>query len=156
MNRGYEFSNSSNSVIRTLAKPLQIVCREGLIIANSRKLYCPDFSITRGLTTAEEQFRIFMKGRKNAGDEYIKIGKIFTNCDGYNDISDHQKTDDKGKALAFDYCAWINRTNYEDGNMALIATCFFEAGSNNKIDLDWGGSYKSISDGSHVSLIERN
>lgn len=153
MNRNYSFSQRSNGFIKTLAEPLQIVCREGLIIANSRKLFCPDFAITRGLTSAEEQFKIFMKGRKSTGDGYIKIGKVFSNCDGYNDISDHQKTDKEGKALAFDYCAYIGKTNYDDGNMALIMTCFFEAGSDNKINLEYGGNYKSISDGSHVSLI---
>lgn len=155
MNRNYKFSPRSNGFILTLAEPLQEVCHEGLIIANNRKLHCPDFAITRGLTTSENQFELFRKGRKFIGGKWMVVdeSKVVTNCDGTNTISDHQKTDLHGKALAFDYCAYIGGTNYENGNMALIATCFFEAASNKNINIDWGGSYRSISDGSHVSLI---
>jgi len=153
MNRGYKFSKKSESFILTLTDPLQEICREGLVIANTRKLFCPDFAITRGLTTSSEQFKLFMIGRKQTDNGFVKVGKTVTNCDGYNIISDHQQTDINGKAFAFDFCAYVNGTNYEDHNMALIATCFFEAASNQGKVIDWGGSYRSISDGSHISLI---
>lgn len=162
MNRGYKFSPRSESFIQTLAEPLQEICQEGLIIANTRKLFCPDFAITRGLTTAEDQFKLFKIGRvktqplSSKYPVYVKAdpdAKTVTNCDGYKVISDHQRTDINGKAFAFDYCAYVGGTNYEDHNMALIATCFFEAASNQGFVIDWGGSYRSISDGSHISLI---
>ena len=156
MNRNHVFGNSSNAVIATITKPLQEVCHEGLVIANSRKLFCPDFSIIRGLTTADDQYELFKKGRLLVSGLRYEItdkNKVVTNCDGYSVISDHQKTDEFGLAMAFDFCAWVDGTNYDDYNMALIATCFFEAASNQCVDIDWGGSYRSLSDGSHVGLI---
>ena len=154
MNRGYKPSAGSQGYINTLTPVLQEIVKEGFYIANTRKLHCPDISIVRGFETAEGQFKLFMKGRKIVGEgKYIITGPTVTNCDGYKLISDHQKTDRDGKAIAFDFAAWVKRTNYEPGNMALIATCFFEAASNQDEGLDWGGNYKSISDGSHMSLI---
>lgn len=153
MNRNYKYSKSSLEVIKSLSIPLQNVCHEGLIIANTRMMPCPDICIVRGLTTADKQFKIFMKGRKVVGDGYIKIGETFTNADGYDNISDHQKTDLNGRALAFDFCAWVSGTNYDDGNVALIATCFYAAASNLGLNIEYGGNYKSISDGGHLSLV---
>jgi hypothetical protein len=161
VNRNYRFSKSSNNHIEKLAPQLQTICHEGLIIANTRKVYCPDFSIVRSFETASGQFELFKKGRaefiKPESDqvEFVVVheSSVVTNCDGYKKISDHQKTDINGKALAFDFAAWINGSNYEDQNMALIATCFFEAASNNGFVIDWGGNYRSISDGSHISLV---
>lgn len=152
-NRGYKPSKNSQGFIDTLSLPLQEIIEEGFYIANTRKLYCPDFSIVRGFETASGQFELYKKGRKLVGDEWIVVGKTVTNCDGYEKISDHQQTDIHGKAFAFDYAAWVNGTNYDDGNMALIATCFFEAASNQGYCIDWGGNYRSLSDGSHISLI---
>jgi len=159
MNRGYKFGHRSEVFISTLCAPLQEICRGGLVIANSRKLYCPDFAIIRGYETAEGQFELFKKGRAEryvvGSDEptWRKVGATVTNCDGYNNISDHQKADIHGGAFAFDFCAYVGGTNYDDSNMSLIATCFFEAASNLGLVIDWGGNYRSISDGSHISLI---
>jgi hypothetical protein len=154
MNRGYRPSQASQAFIDTLTAPLQEIIEEGFYIANTRKLYCPDISIVRGYENAEDQFKLFMIGRELVGDdEFIITGKTVTNCDGYKLISDHQKTDVEGKALAFDYAAWVKGTNYEPGNMALIATCFFEAASNQGRLIEWGGNFRSLSDGSHISLI---
>ena len=154
MNRGYKPSSGSQAYINTLTPVLQEIVNEGFYIANTRKLHCPDISIVRGFETAEGQFKLFLKGRKIIGEgEYLITGPTVTNCDGYKLISDHQITDRDGKAIAFDFAAWVFGTDYKPGNMALIATCFFEAASNQNEDLDWGGNYKSISDGSHMSLI---
>jgi len=157
MNRNYRFSNSSLKNISTLSKPLQEICFDGLEIANKRKVYCPDFSIVRGLTTAEKQFELFKKGRVADENGIWRIedpSKVVTNCDGKEKISDHQKTDWFGLSLAFDFACWIDgKSNYEDHHMALVATCFFEAASNIGYVIDWGGNYRSISDGSHISLV---
>jgi len=153
MNRNYKYSESSEKFISTLTEPLQEICREGLVIANTRKLFCPDLSIVRGFETASGQFELFKKGREFVNGGWIIKGETVTNCDGYKVISDHQLTDINGLAFAFDFAAWINGTNYEAGNMALIATCFFEAASNQGRVIDWGGNYRSLSDGSHISLI---
>ena len=166
MNRNYSFGKGSMRNIVTLSAPLQRICHEGLRIANSRKVYCPDFSIVRGLTSAENQFELWKKGREPVefmlpdDDEFKdrsnwrKVGKTVTNCDGYEVESDHQKADIDGGSFAFDFACWINGgSNYEDQNMALVATCFFEAASNDGFVIDWGGNYRSISDGSHISLV---
>ena len=158
MRRNYKFSKGSMKNIHTLAKPLQRICYEGLNIANPRKVHCPDFSIVRGLTTAEKQHELYMIGRTKIQHldhvEYKKVGRTVTNCDGYEIKSDHQKTDRNGGSLAFDFACWIDgKSNYEDHNMALVATCFMEAASNEGFVIDWGGNYRSISDGSHISLV---
>ena len=153
INRGYKPSGNSQGFIDTLAPQLQEVVDEGFYIANTRKLYCPDISIVRGFETASGQFELYKKGRELVGDDWIVTGKTVTNCDGYKQISDHQQTDVNGKAFAFDYAAWVKGTSYEAGHMALIATVFFEAASNQGKVIDWGGNYRSLSDGSHISLI---
>lgn len=154
MNRGYKPSKASKAHIDNLTPALQGIIEEGFSIANTRKLYCPDFSITDSLRTADEQFKKFMVGRVSVGAGKFQVtGKTITNCDGYKKISDHQKVDLHGKAMAFDFCAYVNGTDYDDSNMALIATCFYESASNQGHSIEWGGCYRSISDGSHVSLI---
>lgn len=151
MNRGYKLSKRSGDFVKTLTPPLQKVIMSGLHIANTRKLFCPDFSITQGIRSAETQFELYKKGRNFKSGEWVKTGKTVTNCDGYDKISDHQKVDENGLALAFDFCAYVNGANYSNGNMALIVTAFFEAASNEGVSIDWGGSYRSISDSCHVS-----
>jgi hypothetical protein len=155
INRQYALSANSKKILSTVTPALQEIVTEGLYIANHRKLYCPDFSITHGLRTAEEQFKLFMIGRQLVGEnEYIKIGKTVTNTDGYINISEHQKVDESGKALAFDFVAWFRgRISYDEGHMALVATVFYEAAGDKGVNIDWGGNYKSISDGAHISLI---
>lgn len=161
IDRGYKPSKNSQGFIDTLAPQLQEIIIEGFYIANTRKLYCPDISIVRGFETASGQFELYKKGRElitdinGDGSDLIwaVTGKTVTNCDGYEQVSDHQQTDINGKGFAFDFAAWVKGTNYEAGNMALIATVFFEAASNQGTVIDWGGNYRSISDGSHISLI---
>ena len=152
MNRNYHYGKTSRKNISTVEQDLQDVCHEALKIANTRKLRCPDFGISHGYRSAEDQFVIFMKGRKHVGDgEYIKIGPTFTNIDGFDKVSEHFHR------TAIDFYAIIDgKANYEDGNIALVATCFFEAASNLKIDIDWGGSFKSISDGAHIELVRED
>ncbi len=152
MNRNYQYGKTSLKNISTVEQDLQDVCHEALRIANARKMHCPDFGISHGYRSADDQFKIFMKGRKHVGDgEYIKIGPTFTNLDGFDKESRHQDGD------AIDFFAIVDgKVNYQDGNIALVATCFFEAASNLKVNIDWGGSFKSISDGAHIELVKED
>ena len=121
---------------------MQQLCHEALRIANSRKMYCPDFGISHGLRTTEEQYNLYCKGR------FGSTGGIVTNCDGVEKKSVHQF------GYAIDFFPIINgQYNDEPENLALVATCFFEAAGNLGLQMDWGGSFRSISDGFHVELV---
>jgi peptidoglycan L-alanyl-D-glutamate endopeptidase CwlK len=143
MNRNYTFSRKSKTKLETISPELALVCNEAMHIANSRKLYCPDFGISHGLRTLEEQTELYAKGR--FGDTGVKV----TNCDGVRTLSKHQT----GEAIDF-YAYVEGGANYLPSNLALVATCFFEAASNLGISIDWGGSFRSISDGAHIELSE--
>lgn len=151
MNRNYAYGCSSLAKISTVSKPLQAICHEAMKIANSRKLHCPDFGISDGLRTAEEQFKLFVKGRKSTGDDYIVIGKVVTNCDGYEKLSIHQA------AEAIDFFPLKNgKADYSHEACALVATCFFEAASNLGVEITWGGGYSSFSDAPHIELKQKS
>ncbi len=97
--------------------------------------------------TPEEQYALYLKGRDDVG-RVLYTEQVVTNCDGYRIKSVHQSR------LAVDFFAYIDgKANYEPANLALIATCFFEAASDMGIDIDWGGSWRSISDAPHIEII---
>lgn len=150
MARGYKYSTRSHSYIESCKKPMQDVCYRAMEIANTRKMHCPDFGISCGTRTETEQFALYLVGRKddgNGGWERIEGESIVTNCDGIRKKSVHQS------GLAIDFYAYVDgAANYDDGNIALIATCFFEAASELGYDADWGGSFRSISDGCHFEV----
>ena len=129
------------------------LCAEALIIANKRKLFCPDFKITYGLRTAPEQFELYKKGRRqNAINPSMWVitdsSKVVTYCDGYEKLSNHQSGD------AIDFVTIVKgRVNYSEELMMRVATCFFEAACNLNIIIDWGGSYKSFSDTGHIEIV---
>jgi len=123
---------------------MQTLCYEALRIANRRKTHCPDFGITYGLRTAQEQYELYELGRELGGT-------VVTNCDGYDKKSVHQS------GLAIDFVVWIDgKISQDPAQYALVATCFFEAAGEvltaQSLDMDWGGSFKSISDLGHVEL----
>lgn len=120
---------------------MQKLCFKALEIANRRKTHCPDFGISAGRRTTEEQQKLYAQGRTTKGS-------IVTNCDGIKQKSVHQS------GLAIDFYAYVDgKANYEISNLALIATCFFEAATDLGINIDWGGSFKSISDCPHIEIV---
>lgn len=150
LRRQYRYGSSSLKHIGTVMSPLQTVCHKAIQIANTRKMHCPDFGISRGFSTPDEQFELFKQGRIKTQSGWIvnDPGKIITNCDGTGIKSPHQS----GRAV--DFFAYVDgRANYEDGNIALIATCFMEAADNMCLEYDWGGNFRSISDGAHFELV---
>ncbi len=130
---------------------MQKVCIEALRIANVRKTYCPDFGISDGFRTILKQSKLFEIGRKwnTTHGEWDTIGKTVTNCDGVINKSNHQS------GLAIDFIVWIDGKISEDPAMyALVATCFYEAAANLKLEGEWGGCYKSLSDLGHFDIKE--
>ena len=141
MSRMYSYSENSQRNIDSTHTIMQRLCQEAMHIANNRKMHCPDFGISRGRSTTETQQALYAKGRTAPGN-------IVTNCDGIKNRSVHQD------ALAIDFYGYVNgKADYSDGVVALIATCFMEAASNLRINIDWGGSFRSISDGAHIEII---
>ena len=150
MNRLYSYGGGSKKKIASGKHEIQQVCKEAMRIANSRKLFCPDFSIISVLRTAVEQHELYKKGRVyQVGAWHIyDVEQVVTYCDGYDKLSTHQS------GLAIDFCAWVDgKSNFELKYIILIATCFYEACSNLGFDCDWGGSFKSISDIGHFEVI---
>ena len=151
INRNYAYSHSSALKVSSVKPVLQLICHGAIEIANTRKMYCPDFGISYGYRTAEEQFELFKKGRKIINDVWVIHiwSDVVTYCDGYNTISIHQTR------LAIDFFALDDqgRVDYSPQSMALVATCFFESASNEQVDIDWGGSFKSISDSGHIEVV---
>lgn len=150
MNRNYKYSNNSTNKINTTKDLMQLLCAHALKIACERKMHCPDFGISHGLRTIEEQTSLYTQGRKLVDNSWVVVdkSKVVTNCDGIRNRSVHQD------GLAIDFYAYVDgKANYEPGNLSLIATCFFEAASDLGINIDWGGSFKSISDGCHIEIV---
>ena len=150
MGRKYKYSKNSLTKILSVKPDLQAVCHRALEIANNRKLHCPDFGVSQGIRTQEEQFQLFKIGREyNASmKDYVVTGDIVTNCDGVFKKSNHQG----GNAV--DVYAYVGgKANYDTDNLALIATCFMQAASEIGVKLVWGGNYESFIDGAHFELV---
>ena len=128
---------------------MQQVCNRAMFITNSRKLHCPDFGLSRGFSTAEEQYELFKKGRDNNG-QIVFSGLVVTHCDGYEKLSTHQSRN----AIDFFPIGDNGKADYSDLAIMYVTTCFMEAASDLGYLIDWGGSFKSISDGCHIELTK--
>ena len=149
MNRNYGYSSRSKKNIASTKQVVGELCRQALVIANTRKMYCPDFVITYGLRAADEQFALYQKGREFINGEWTIVDrkKVVTYCDGLIKKSTHQS------GFAIDFVPLVGgKVSYKPEHCALIATCFFEAASNMNVQVDWGGSFRSISDGGHIEV----
>lgn len=119
-------------------------------IANKRKLYCPDWGVTCGYRSEEEQFELYKLGRTYEEDTFTWVvtdpSKIATNCDGSQIRSVHQDRN------AIDIYV-VGEDEYDPAQLALVVTCFFEAADEMDIRIDWGGSFRSISDAPHIEIV---
>ena len=150
MHRNNKIGKGSQRKLNTANPIKQQLVAKAFEISNKRKLHCPDFSITDALRTSSEQFNLYKVGRVFIGQQWARTGKpILTKCDGYDILSTHQS------GMAIDYAAWVDgKSNFDDGNMALIATVFYEAAFELGIEIEWGGNYGSISDGCHIEIVK--
>lgn len=152
MHRNNKIGKGSQVNVDTTLPIMQQLVHKAFEISNQRKLHCPDFSITDALRTTHEQHELFKIGRIYVCGIWEKTGELTaTNCDGVDILSAHQS------GLAIDFCAWVDgKANYEPGNLALIVTTFYEAAFELGIEIDWGGNFKSISDGCHIEIVKYN
>ena len=159
MNRGYQFGRSSLREIDTLCEPLRTVCYGALSVANERKLFCPDFSIIRGFSSADAQRELYLVGRQfdEVENKYRVVGDVVTNCDGVLVKSEHQILHADGGAMAFDFACWIDgKSDFSQRNMLSVCGCFFSAASFAGVSIGWGGSYQSIADIGHFYLMSNS
>jgi peptidoglycan L-alanyl-D-glutamate endopeptidase CwlK len=105
-----------------------------------------------GLRLAERQYQLFLDEKSE--------------CDGYDNISNHQPAiDGYGKALDF-YAFVGGKASWEQAHLAMVACAYFQAASILGYEIEWGGLWKSKStklvngisygwDMPHINLIER-
>lgn len=150
MNRGYTFGMVSIRHIKTTSDDMKKLCHKAMQIANTRKTHCPDWGVTSGKRTTQEQFSLYLKGRikEQLSFKWVVIdkSKVVTNCDGTIHKSIHQFGD------AVDIYV-VGKDRYDPAQLALVATCFFEAADDLGLRIDWGGSFRSISDACHVEIV---
>lgn len=89
-----------------------------------------------GLRLAEEQHQLFLDGKSE--------------CDGYNNISNHQL----GKAL--DFYAYVDgKASWEPGHLAQVACAYYQAASILGYKIKWGGLFRPNGwDKPHIELDE--
>lgn len=91
-----------------------------------------DFIITDGHRTMEEQI------------EFVKTGKSKT-----------LKSRHFG-GFAIDYVGLVNgRVSYDLGLMTRIAGCFKRAAAKRRIEIEWGGDWKTFKDTPHIQLAAK-
>lgn len=154
MNREYSLSKNSQAKVDTCAPIIKSIVARAMEIANTRKLHCPDWGVSSGKRTTDEQFNLFRKGRTmvindTGASEYAVVdpSKVVTNADGYNNKSAHQT------GLAFDiYCYVDGQTNYDFDNLVTVATCLFAAACELGEHLVWGGNWTSLTDAPHFEV----
>ena len=137
----YNYGKKSLSNIETTTPTMQELCHRAMSIANKSKLNVPDFGISCGKREAEEQNELYQIGRTTAGS-------IVTQCDGYTKLSIHQS----GNAIDF-YAVIDGKANYDVGNLAMIAACFYQAAMELGLTIVWGGLWKSFTDAPHIEII---
>jgi len=149
--RNHKLGESSLTNLATGTSDLQALAHEAMRIANSRKLPCCDFGVLSVLRTRREQYTLFMEGRTKIQDNWVitSPSDVVTYCDGSpENESIHQSGD------ALDFVCYVNgKLTWESKYYLEVVTCFFEAAGNLGLLLDWGGSYKSMSDLGHVNII---
>ena len=130
----FKFSRNSEKKLQYLHPNLQKFFRELI------KISPYDFSITQGIRTAEEQNKLYQRGR-------TVPGKIVTNCDGYKLKSNHQTKDD-GLGHAGDIAVLINnKITWEEKyykEVAISARILMR-----KYNIEWGGDWKNFKDLPH-------
>lgn len=139
----YQFSKASLNKLEGVHQNLVNFMKELILIAPY------DFKILRGVSTAEEQNKLYQQGRT------IKGNKV-TNCDGFRKKSNHQIKYD-GLGYAVDIGVLINgvyKGTLEDFHYYQdIYNTAKEKGLLDKYGIEWGGNcWKSFKDAPHFQI----
>lgn len=108
-----------------------------------------DFTIVEGVRTAERQNSLYQQGR-------TKPGIVVTSKDGYNKKSNHQiKSDGFGYAVdLYPFIDGVLRMEYMKYKKETdaIAEHILNTAKKLKINVEWGGHWKSLFDPPHFEL----
>jgi peptidoglycan L-alanyl-D-glutamate endopeptidase CwlK len=108
-----------------------------------------DFGIPQfgGLRTAEDQNMLYQKGRDLPG-------RIVTNVDGYNKLSNHQAPKGEEYGEAFDIYAYVNRkASWKTEHLEAIAEHIKKVALEKfDVKLTWGGDWTGFRDMPHFQL----
>ncbi|HMI03743.1 MAG TPA: M15 family metallopeptidase [Pedobacter sp.] len=107
-----------------------------------------DFTIDYGVRSAQEQHRLWLKGRDASGKVTNKK-LIVTKADGYKNKSNHQvKADGYGHAV--DLYPFVNgKVDFEDlgNNLKVIAAHILATAKSMGIKIIWGGHWTIAKEG---------
>jgi hypothetical protein len=148
----YRFGKRTSGILNFVNKYLNL-CAEETIKTSVIDISIADWG---GLRTAEIQYDLFKKG--------------YSKAQGFTTLSYHQKTDDEGKSLALDLCAYFQgEINYNFQRLVYINTLyictwsklkalgkipnnlflnnglFWKASSNNESNMGWDLGHHQIS-----------
>jgi len=130
----YKLGRTSLKRLQTADDPLPELFEKALSVSPI------DFGIARGKATAEEQFELFKKGRKEIDGNWtiVDLDQVVTFRDGYEKKSNHQS----GKAV--DVYAYVNgRASWDKVHLSIIAGVVLATAAEMGIKLRWGGTFGS-------------
>ena len=135
----YQFSKASLNKLEGVHQNLVNFMKELILIAPY------DFKITRGVSTAEEQNKLYQQGRTTKG---IKV----TRADGYKQKSNHQiKSDGFGHAVDIfltgvyengSYRKFSEQEGYDVKRLKDVADHILAVAKSKNINVGWGGNWK--------------
>jgi uncharacterized protein YcbK (DUF882 family) len=96
-----------------------------------------DFGVpeTGGFRTKEDQALLYRQNKSN--------------CDGVSKLSNHQK----GRALDF-YAYADGKASWQKEHLSQVAAAFLQAAIELKINIRWGGLFRSFADFPHIELVD--
>jgi len=88
-------------------------------------------------------------GLRNEKDQLLLFQQNKSRCDGVNRKSNHQK----GRAL--DFFAYVDgAASWEKEYLAQVAAAFLQCANELKINIRWGGLFRSYVDFPHIELTD--
>ena len=123
-----------------------------------------DCSIIFGIRTDNEQFSLYKKGRKLAGDAWVvdDKSKIVTYKDGHFKKSKHQAPVGETVSFAIDVVPWYNEKPHirwddierfkEFGWFVLGVAATLRRYGQIESDIEWGGNWRSFKDYPHWQI----
>lgn len=132
----YQFSANSEKELNTATENLQKVFRLAIKVSQV------DFGVSEGYRPVKRQQKLYAQGR-------TEPGKIVTNVDGINKLSDHNEEPSK----AVDIYAWVDgKVTYEEKYMMYLGGVITACANKLGINIKWGANW----DGDGILVTDQN